>query len=150
MDNQSKNDFWAKLILSLVGAHSVLLGLIIYFFTQFFYKVFFAVPIEDIFFVRQSGIFLFLLGLVYLYPLRNLKKYYTLIKLVILSKVVAVIFLVWNAHFTTAPPMIYLAALFDGLMGAVVTVVYVQCRREYAQAKPSIVHKSGSRLKEAA
>jgi len=138
-DTNSKNDFWAKLIISLVGVHSVLLGLTIYFFTEFFYQVFFATPIENLFFVRQSGIFLFLIGLFYLYPLRNIKKYFRIIKLVILSKTVAVIFLLWNGHLTTAPAMIYLAAFFDGLMGAVLTVVYVQCRKAYAPGNPGAV-----------
>ena len=149
-DNNSKNLFWAALILSLVGAHSVLLGLSIYFFTEIFYKIFFAADIENFFFVRQSGIFLFLIGLFYLYPLLNLKKLYSLILLVIFSKTVAVLFLISNAQLTPAPAMIYLAAFFDGLMGAVLTVVYVQCRRAYFQPNSRIVTTRETSVKETA
>jgi hypothetical protein len=149
-DTNSKNLFWAALILSLVGIHSILLGLSIYFFTEIFYKVFFAAKIENFFFVRQSGIFLFLIGLFYLYPLFNLKNLYSLILLVIFSKTVAVLFLITNAQLTTAPAMIYLAAFFDGLMGAVLTVVYVQCRRAYFQPHPRIMPADEASLKETA
>jgi hypothetical protein len=138
-DKNSTELFWPAFVLFLVGMHSILLGLIIYFFTNFFYKVFFAASIENIFFVRQSGIFLFLIGLFYLFPLFNLKNLYNLILLVIISKAVAVIFLVTNAQLTTAPEMIYLAAFFDGLMGTVLTVVYVQCRKANSQPNPSIM-----------
>jgi hypothetical protein len=149
-DNNSKNLFWAALILSLVGAHSVLLGLSIYFFTEIFYKIFFAAKIENFFFVRQAGIFLFLIGLFYLYPLLNLKNLYNLILLVIFSKTVAVLFLITNAQLTPAPAMIYLAAFFDGLMGAVLTIVYVQCRRVYLQPNPRIMPADEVSIKETA
>jgi len=149
-DTNSKNLFWAALILSLVGIHSILLGLSIYFFTEIFYKVFFAAKIENFFFVRQSGIFLFLIGLFYLYPLFNLRNLYSLVLLVIFSKTVAVLFLITNAQLTTAPAMIYLAAFFDGLMGAVLTVVYVQCRRAYFQRHPRIMPADEASLKETA
>ena len=138
-NKNSKELFWPAFVLFLVGMHSILLGLIIYFFTNFFYRVFFAASIENIFFVRQSGIFLFLIGLFYLYPLFKLKNLYNLILLVIISKAVAVIFLITNAQLTTAPEMIYLAAFFDGLMGTLLTVVYVQCRKSNSQPNPGIM-----------
>ena len=78
-------EFWPTIILFLVGMHSILLGLIIYFFTDFFYNFFFNSNVENVFFVRQSGIFLFLAGLFYLYPLINFKKFHTVIFLVIFS-----------------------------------------------------------------
>jgi hypothetical protein len=149
-DNNSKNLFWASLFLFLVGMHSILLGLTIYFYTDFFYKTFFAASVENIFFVRQSGIFLFLAGLYYLYPLLNLKKFHSLILIVIISKIVAVIFLISNAGYTAAPEMIYLAAFFDALMGAVLTVIYVQCRRAYSHPKPGILSTDEASIKEIA
>lgn len=149
-DKNSKNLFWPALILSLVGMHSVLLGLIIYFFTEIFYKVFFAANIENFFFVRQSGIFLFLIGLFYLYPLFNLKSLYSLILLIIISKTVAVLFLISNAQLTTAPAMIYLAAFFDGLMGSVLILVYVQLRKAYIQPDPRVMHTDETSIKETA
>lgn len=150
-DKNSKNLFWAALILFLVGMHSILLGLTIYFYTDFFYKTFFATNIENIFFVRQSGVFLFLAGLFYLYPLVNLKILYNLILLVIFSKIVAVIFLISNAKFTTAPEMIYLGAFFDGLMGVVLIVVYVRCRKAHSlRVNPRIMPTDEASLKETA
>jgi hypothetical protein len=147
---KSKNLFWAALILFLVGMHSILLGLGIYFFTDIFYKVFFAASIENIFFVRQSGIFLFLQGLFYLYPLFNLKNLYNLTLVVIIAKIVAVYFLIANAQYTAAPEMIYLAAFFDALMGAGLTVVYVKFRRAYSQPHPGIRPTAEASVKEIA
>ena len=147
-DKHPKSIFRAALILFLVGMHSILLGLTIYFFTDFFYDTFFATPVENIFFVRQSGTFLFLAGLFYLYPLVNLRKFYNLVLLVIVSKIVAVVFLVTNAGYTTAPAMIYLAALFDGLMGAAVIGAYFRCRQVYARSGPSIAPTENAKLQE--
>jgi hypothetical protein len=125
-----KDLFWPAFVLFLVGMHSILLGLIIYFFTDFFYRVFFAASVENLFFVRQSGTFLFLAGLFYLYPLFNLKTFYNLVLLVIVSKIVAVLFLISNAAYTNAPFMIYLAAFFDGLMAVVLLWVYFRLKMQ--------------------
>ena len=148
--NNSKNLFWPAFIVFLVGMHSILLGLTVYFFTDFFYKVFFNTSVENIFFVRQSGTFLFLAGLFYLYPLLNLKELSNLILLVIFSKVVAVFFLVSNAVFTTAPVMIYLAAFFDGLMAVVLVGIYFRIKTSKALSKKSTTIEQGSSVKEAA
>lgn len=149
-DKNSKELFWAVVVVFFVGIHSILLGLTIYFFTDFFYKTFFAVNVENLFFVRQSGIFLFLAGLFYLYPLLDLKNLYNLILLVIVSKVVAVMFLISNAGYTTAPLMIYLAAVFDGLMGVTLTVAYHRCRKTYLPSNANIVRTDEAGLKEIA
>jgi hypothetical protein len=146
--NSTNNLFWPSVIVTLVGAHSILLGLTIYLFTEFFYNVFFATSIENFFFVRQSGIFLFLIGLFYLYPLFNLKSFYNLILLTVISKTVAVLFLISNAQLTTAPAMIYLAAFFDGLMGAVLAVVYLQCKKAYLQMNSNIIQTEEASVKE--
>ena len=123
-----KDSFWPAFVVFLVGMHSILLGLTIYFFTDFFYRVFFATSVENLFFVRQSGTFLFLAGLFYLYPLINLNNFYSFVLLVIVSKIVAVIFLVSNAAYTAAPLMIYLAAFFDGLMAVVLVWAYFRLK----------------------
>jgi hypothetical protein len=149
-DNNSKNVFLASLVLFLVGLHSILLGLTIYFFTDFFYSTFFATSVENIFFVRQSGIFLSLIGLFYLYPLLNLRSLYNLILLVIFSKIVAVIFLITNAGLTAAPLMIYLAAFFDGFMALVLVGVYFRLLKSRAPAKNNISGKEGHVLEKAA
>ena len=131
-------------IVFLVGAHSVLLGLGIYFFTDIFYEVFFSASVENIFFVRQSGIFLFLAGLFYLYPLINLQKLYNLILLVIFSKFTAVYFLLANAKFTISPAMIYLAAFFDGLMGLFLIFTYMNCRKNFSKSKTEVLSEANT------
>lgn len=143
-------EFWPSLILFLVGVHSILLGLIIYFATDFFYNVFFKASVDNIFFVRQSGIFLFLAGLFYLYPLINIKKFHNIIFLVIFSKMTAVYFLLANAKFTPAPAMIYLASFFDGLMAMVLIWVYFKFRRSLALTKNSVVDTNDVRIRETA
>jgi hypothetical protein len=109
--------------LFLVGLHSVMLGGLIYFFTVPFYQFFFSVDPDNLFFIKQSGVFLFLIGLFYLIPAIDMKRYKLLIALIILSKATAVIFLLKNAHLTLSPLMIYLAALGDGSMAIILSVI---------------------------
>lgn len=148
-DKNSKVFFWATLVIVIVGLHSILLGLIIYFLTGPFYRVFFAVDLENLFFVRQSGIFLFVMGLFYLYPLSKLRNRYNFILLVITSKVVAVIFLISNAEFTAAPRMVYLATFLDGLMAMVLVAVYFLLRKEVSLTTRGIGSGEEAGLKEA-
>jgi hypothetical protein len=112
-----------RVILFLVGLHSVILGGAIYFFTVPFHQFFFSVDPDNFFFIKQSGVFLFLAGLFYLIPIKDLKRFNLLIVLVVFSKVTAVAFLLRNAHLTPAPPMVYLAALGDGLMAAAISIL---------------------------
>ena len=109
--------------LFLVGLHSVILGGTIYFFTVPFHQFFFAVDPDNFFFIKQSGVFLFLAGLFYLIPVKDLKRFKLLVVLVVFSKVTAVAFLLRNAHLTPAPPMVYLAALGDGLMATTISIL---------------------------
>lgn len=148
-DKNSKEQFWAAVVIFLVGMHSIVLGLIIYFFTDFFYKTFFAASVENLFFVRQAGVFLFLAGFFYLYPLINLRSHYNLLLLVIFSKIVAVYFLVSNVGYTAAPVMIYLAAFFDGLMALVLTGIYFRLKT-VALGKSSIRKTEEAVFKKAA
>ena len=148
-DKNSKDLFWSALVVFFVGMHSILLGLIIYFFTDFFYRIFFASSIENIFFVRQAGVFLFLAGFFYLYPLLNLRNLYNLILLVIFSKIVAVIFLISHAGYTASPLMIYLAAFFDALMALVLVMIYFRLKKTVSLAKINISRVKNAGLKEA-
>ena len=149
-DKKSLDFFWPAFVLFLVGMHSILLGVIIYFYTDFFYQTFFATSVENLFFVRQSGIFLFLAGFFYLYPLLNLKNLYNMILLVIFSKVVAVFFLITNAGYTSAPLMIYLASFFDGLMAVVLVSIYFRLKQAVYLAKSRSKGPEEAELKEAA
>ena len=149
-DKKVMDLFWSALVVFFVGMHSILLGLIIYFFTDFFYKIIFAATVENLFFVRQAGVFLFLAGFFYLYPLLNLRNLYNLILLIIFSKIVAVIFLISNAGYTAAPVMIYLAAFFDGLMALVLAIVYFRMKKTVFLTKNNIIRAEKALLKEAA
>jgi hypothetical protein len=150
LDKNSKELFWPALVVFFVGVHSIVLGLIIYFFTDFFYKFFFAASVDNLFFVRQSGIFLFLAGFFYLYPLLNLRNLYSMLLLVIFSKIVAVYFLVSNAGYTAVPMMIYLAAFFDGLMALVIAAIYLRLKKAVAPAQSNILKTEDAALKKAA
>ncbi len=135
---KAKTEKFAPLLIFFVGMHSICLGLVIYFFTDIFYQKFFSASVENIFFVRQSGVFLFLAGFFYLYALVDLKNLYNLILLVIFSKIVAVYFLIANARYTLSPPMVYLAAFFDGLMALTLIFVYLNCRKNFGRTKKGI------------
>ena len=114
-----------RVTLCLVGLHSAVLGVIIYFFTVPFYQFFFSIDPDNFFFIKQSGIFLFLIGLFYLIPVMDMERYKLLIVLVVFSKVTAVAFLLENAHLTPSPPILYLAALGDGLMAAAISLLAI-------------------------
>jgi hypothetical protein len=111
----------------LISIHSLILGLSIYFSTDAFYRFFFHTRPENVFFVRQSGVFLFIIGLFYCYPLRSMKTRHTLVLLILLSKIIAVLFLLANAEISIFPQSIYLAALGDGVMAAILGVIYCAC-----------------------
>lgn len=108
-----------------VAVHSLLLGGTIYFFTTLFYQFFFGVDPENFFFVKQSGLFLSLMGLFYLLPVFDLERFKPLIFIIVFSKVAAVTFLVLNAHLTPSAFMIYLAALGDGTMAAALILLFL-------------------------
>ncbi|MEN6317188.1 MAG: hypothetical protein ABFD82_00320 [Syntrophaceae bacterium] len=108
----------------LVGIHSLILGIFIFFFTESFYWLFFQANIENFFFVRQAGLFLFCLGLFDIAVLKEVRKYYTFIKVIIATKVLAFLFLMSNGHLAVWPPIIFLAALGDGFMALVLIYLY--------------------------
>ena len=114
----------------LVGLHSVLLGLFIIFFSGSFSELFIQTKEEYFFFIRQSGIFIVLLGLFYLFPLINLKKYYPVVFLTIFNKVVAVLFLIGSVSYFEDWRNIVWAAGFDGSMALVLSVSLFICKRK--------------------
>jgi hypothetical protein len=115
-----------------VAVHSLLLGGVIYFFTIHFYQFFFSVDPDNFFFIKQSGLFLFLSGLFYLIPVKDMKRYRLVIAPVVFSKIAAVTFLISNAHMTPSSLMIYLAALGDGLMATAILVLTLVCYKNKA------------------
>jgi hypothetical protein len=114
-----------KVTLFLVGLHSVILGGAIYFLTTPFYQFFFSVDPDNFFFVKQSGVFLFLIGLFYLIPVMDMRRYKLLIVFVVFSKVTAFVFLLRNAYLTPSSPIIYLAALGDGFMAIALSFLFM-------------------------
>lgn len=114
----------------LVGVHSLLLGIFIFFMTDFFYKLFFSTQVVNLFFVKQAGLFLFLIGLFYLVPLTDIDRLSRVTVVTIISKVLAVIFLFFNAGLTPSPFMIYLAGLGDGCMVIALLITYVMFIKE--------------------
>ena len=116
------------LLVFLVGIHSLLLGVFIFCFTEPFYRFFFHAEIDNFFYIRQSGLFLVCLGFFYLSPLLNLAEKHRLITVVILTKVLAVLFLVTHARYVPWPPMVYLAAAADGGMAALLLASYCWAR----------------------
>ena len=128
--SNSHSVLFFKGIIFFVGLHSIALGTVIYFFTDFFYKTFFGVQVENLFFVRQSGIFLFLAGLFYLFPLLDVDKFHRLVLVVFVSKVLAVIFLLTNARYTPSPAMINLAAMGDATMAMALMATYTFCLKK--------------------
>ncbi|MEJ2477278.1 MAG: hypothetical protein P8Y40_07225 [Desulfobacterales bacterium] len=100
----------------LVGLHSVLLGMFIFFFTERFYMFFFGVMINNPFFVRQAGLFLFCLGLFYLLPIKDLRHRHRVIDIIIVTKFLAVLFLLSHAYWAPRPAAIFLAAVLDAAM----------------------------------
>ena len=68
------------------------------------------------FFVQQSGLFLFCLGLFYLVPLADLKRSRRLVVAMIVTKIMAVLFLIADSGLVVRPDIILLAAGGDGIM----------------------------------
>jgi hypothetical protein len=108
----------------LVGAHGMFLGIFIFFFTELFYRFFFLSEIENLFFVRQAGLFLFCLGLFNIATLQDIRKNQFLVKVIIATKLLAVLFLITNAPLAAQPLIIYLAGFGDGLMAVLLTFLY--------------------------
>lgn len=105
-------------IVGAVAAHSLLLGLLML-----------AVPLRMLallgwsypgsrFFPAQSGLFLLILGAVYLVALRRRSWAWVIVG----SKAAAVLFLVGEAAAGNCPPIVFATAAGDGLMGLLVLV----------------------------
>jgi O-antigen/teichoic acid export membrane protein len=116
------------LLVGMVALHSMFLGIGIYFFTERFYELFFHTQVENLFYVRQAGLFLVCLGLFYVSILHGIQRMHHLVLVVITTKVLAVLFLITNACFTSVPGMIYLAAAGDGFMAFLLVIFYLKAR----------------------
>lgn len=113
-----------SVLVLLIGLHSLFLGIFIFFFTELFYQLFLSAEIENFFFVRQAGLFLFCLGLFNLAILKDISRYHWFVKVIITTKALAFLFLVTHAHLAAWPPIIYAAAAGDGIMALVLIFFY--------------------------
>lgn len=95
----------------LIGVHSCILGILMLLAPRFMLGLLGFSPDTPIFFPSQSGIFLLILGICYLLALADA----SLLKVILISKAFAVVFLVAHAV-CSAPPTIWAAALGDAAM----------------------------------
>ncbi|MEF9426797.1 MAG: hypothetical protein L0956_06360 [Candidatus Mariimomonas ferrooxydans] len=119
-----------RTVVFLVALHTMGLGFVIYFFTDSYYNFFFGTDVENFFFVRLAGIFLICNGIFYLVPLVSFARLHTVINAIIITKIIAVVFLVSNAGYVLSPSVIYAAAFVDGLMAFVLVCLYARYRKK--------------------
>jgi hypothetical protein len=107
----------------LIGLHSLLLGFALLFAPMWTLETARWSGDVSVFFAAQSGLFLIILGSVYLAGLRDS----SLLWVLVLSKALAAIFLVVMVSISEAPRIILLQAILDAAMGL---TVFVAWRRE--------------------
>lgn len=110
-----------NLIVLFIGLHSLFLGLSMAFQPMFTLQLFGWVYKGPMFFPTQTGVFLALFGVLFL----TFLWYRDLIWFIIVIKGTAVLFLVSQKIILgpDAPCTVLIAAVFDGLMGALVATV---------------------------
>jgi hypothetical protein len=101
-----------RLLVLLIGVHSCVLGFAMMFAPRAMGGLLGLEVGPSIFFASQAGIFLLALGACYLLALRHC----SLISVILISKTLAVVFLVVHAGLLDAPPIIWAAAAGDGAM----------------------------------
>ena len=120
----------------LIAGHSVILGAAMLFWPVVTLDLFGWDYQDPMFFPAQSGVFLMLLGGVFLVAIGHRRFTW----FIIASKGAAVVFLVWQ-HFLlspAAPATILLAAVCDGLMGAAIAAIFIrQSRRHECRDTPA-------------
>jgi hypothetical protein len=131
---RSKGEVLFYLTTVLVGMHSIVFGLYIYFFAEQFYIFFFATAPENLFFVRQTGVFLFCLGIYYFIPLLNVRRIDHYVFFTIITKIATVIFMILNAKSSMSPSTIYLVALGDIIMAGLLLMTFSLHRKSLRRA----------------
>ena len=113
-------------LILLVGTHSCLLGVLMLGAPRTVLGILGFPASVPLFFPSQSGIFLLVLGLCYLRA--TTRPSYVFV--ILLSKALAVPFLVVHAVFFAAPPIIWAAAAGDALMLAAVGLLLYRHHRQ--------------------
>ena len=120
-----------RLVVLLVGLHSVVLGLLLLFLPLWTLGLMGFGDPGPPFFPSQAGIFLLILGVCYLLALREP----ALVRVIVVSKAFAVAFLAVHAAFLGAPPVIAAAAAGDAAMLA--AVLWARRRASISSPSPS-------------
>ncbi|MCM2315542.1 MAG: hypothetical protein NDJ92_10370 [Thermoanaerobaculia bacterium] len=120
-----KNDKLLQLVILLVGIHSCVLGLAMLFATRRMVETLGFAPSVPAFFPSQSGIFMLILGLFYLRALAEPAYVWT----ILVSKALAVAFLLMHVLFVAAPPIIWAACAGDAAMLVAVAIMVRRHRR---------------------
>lgn len=121
---REKGDPIVRGLIAFIGVHSCALGVLMLFAPHFMVHVFGFSQAASVFFPSQSGIFLLILGTCYLLALREP----ALVKVILISKAFAVVFLFAHAAFLSAPSSIWAAAAGDMAMLAALSAALFKRR----------------------
>jgi hypothetical protein len=127
--NLSIFEKWAGVVISLVALHSFVLGCVLFAAPGWLLGLFSWDYEGSMFFARQAGAFLVSLSFGYILAL----KYKEAAFFIVASKIVAVVFLLTEFLFRSAPPIILLAGVFDGLMAIAVGILIVKASMYWEQ-----------------
>lgn len=112
-------------LILLVGAHSCLLGLAMLLAPRLMAEALGFEASVPVFFPSQSGIFMLILGVFYLRAIADPAYVWT----ILVSKALAVAFLLMHVLFLSAPPIIWAAGAGDAAMLAAVALLVRRNRR---------------------
>ncbi len=120
-----KRDPLVRGLIWFIGVHSSVLGIVMLLAPRFMLRTFGFPETVPVFFPSQSGIFLLILGVCYLLALREP----AFVRVILISKAFAVIFLFTHAAFLSAPPIIWAMFAGDGTMLVALSAALVRRRR---------------------
>jgi hypothetical protein len=120
-----RNDRPFRLLILLVGIHSCILGVGMLFATGLMLRLLGFSTAVPLFFPSQSGIFMLILGILYLGALVEPAYVWT----IIVSKAFAVAFLFVHVALLSAPPLIWAAGAGDAAMLIAVSVMLARHKR---------------------
>ncbi len=119
-----------NLLLYLLSIHSICVGLALIFTPAEVFAFFGYFPVTERFFPIQGGIFHIIMGIAYYMAARLSDKEQGLILLTIVAKFMATIFLIVYFLLIHHVWMVLLSGIVDGLMAAVILIVYLKYKKE--------------------